>query len=125
TLSAILTSDALLRRLGPKLNPPVSAKELRNYIDFVQERSADFVELNFNGAHSAEDAVHNVNTWGEEIVNFTKELQSRETQGTRVYLQRESVEENINPTKAERTALRSQYSDGNPLVREKVAQIDW
>ncbi len=125
TLRAILTSEELYRRLAPKLKPAAAPREIENYLDYSQTRDSDCIELIAKGASSAEDAVHNVNTWADELLVFTQELQSRETKGTQVYLQRESIEESINAATAELTALRSKYSDENPLVREKVAQIDW
>lgn len=124
TLSVLLTSSALLNRMAPKLHPPIPVKELDQYIDFKPSKG-DTVELMFKGARSAEDAIYNVNLWGQELVAFTQELQSRETTGTRVYLERQTLEEQLGTAKSELTGLRAKYSDGNPLVREKLAQIQW
>lgn len=122
TLSTLLTSDALFQRMAPKMHPPVPAKDMYQYFEFNQTKG-DCVELINLGASSAENAVYNVNLWGQEVMTFTQELQSRETKGTRVYLQRQTAEEQINAVQSELTSLRSKYSDGNPLIREKLAQL--
>jgi len=124
TLSVLLTSSGLYQRMSPKLHPPIPAKELDKYLDFTPSKG-DTVELKFKGANSIEDAIYNVNLWGQEIVAFTQELQSRETVGTRVYLERQNLEEQLSTAKSELTGLRAKYSDGNPLIREKVAQLQW
>ncbi|MCI0539396.1 MAG: hypothetical protein L0Z50_29660 [Verrucomicrobiales bacterium] len=124
TLSVLLTSSALVTRMAPKFHPPIPVKQVEQYIDFRPSRG-DTVELTFKGAKSSEDAIYNVNLWGQELVAFTQELQSRETTGTRVYLERQTLEEQASTAKSELTGLRAKYSDGNPLVREKLAQIQW
>ena len=125
TLTAILTSDRLLQRVGPKIKPPMTARGFTSQSEFTQERGAEYVTLTFRGASTAEGAVDAVNTWGQEAVKFTEELQSHEVTGTRDYLQQQTLEENINIAKTELTTLRAQYADENPLVKEKISKIQW
>lgn len=124
TLSAILTSDTLFQRMGPKLHPPMSAKELSKLLSYEQVRGADHIKLIYKGAFSAESAVAVVNTWGQEAVRFTKQLEAREQKLSRLYLQMESHQVALDSLKMELEVLRPLYPDENPLIREKLIQIE-
>ncbi len=124
TLGEILTSQVLLQRVGPKLHPPMTAKKLfRNLEMKPGGRGGECLVLTFKGAPSDDAAVQGVNTWAKEALLFTKEMQSKESRDERLYLDRQKLQDAIHALRSEIASLRARYSDQNPLVRERLAQL--
>ncbi|MBV9463882.1 MAG: hypothetical protein JO317_06600, partial [Verrucomicrobiae bacterium] len=123
TLTAMLKDNQLLQRVGAQMNPPMSRKNLINHLVLDNDRAGNYAKLVYKGAPTAEAAVAAVNMWGQEAINYTKVQESHDTHETRVYLEKQGVQDAINAAKTELSRLRSQYSDQNPLVREKLSQI--
>ncbi len=123
TLTEILSSEPLLQRVGSKLHPPLTVKKLSKRLTMKPEGRGECLTLTFEGAPDGAAAVNGANTWAEEGLQFTKELQAQEAREARSYLDHEQLQNSINSGRTEIAQLRAQFSDQNPLVREKLEQL--
>lgn len=89
TLIGAALSDNVLARVAAKAQPSVPLSLLRLSVDAKEQRGTDFVALTISGYTSPEATVALANLWGQEIVAFSRELQTRESREVRIYLQQQ------------------------------------
>jgi uncharacterized protein involved in exopolysaccharide biosynthesis len=89
TLLGLASSTNVLSRVAARTNPPLSLGLLRRSIEVAEQRGTDYLYLTFSGYTSAQATVDVANIWAEEVVNYTREMQSRESREIRQYLQQE------------------------------------
>jgi uncharacterized protein involved in exopolysaccharide biosynthesis len=89
TLVGLAGSDNVLNRVVLKAEPRISLGLLRNSIEIRDVRGTDYVQLILSGYESATATVALANLWAQEIVEFTREMQSRESKEIRQYLQQQ------------------------------------
>ncbi len=87
TLIGTALSDNVLGRVATRAEPAVSLPLLRLSVEAKEQKGTDFVTLTVSGYTSREDTVALANLWGQEIVQFSRELQTRESREVRVYAQ--------------------------------------
>lgn len=89
TLVSSALSDNVLGRVSAQANPPISLGMLRLGVSAVELRGTDFLQLTARRSDSAQAASDLVNLWAREIVEFSRDLQSRESREVRAYLQQQ------------------------------------
>ena len=89
TLVASALSDNVLARVSAQANPPISLKLLRLTTTATEIRGTDFLQLSLKNTESAQAAADLVNLWAREIVEFSRDMQSRESREVRTYLQQQ------------------------------------
>jgi len=89
TLIGAALSDNVLAHVATKAQPAVPLSLLRLSVGAKEQRGTDFVELTISGYTSREATVALANLWGQEIVAFSRELQTRESREVRSYLQQQ------------------------------------
>lgn len=103
TLVASALSDNVLARVSAKSQPPISLGLLRLGATAAELRGTDFLQLTVRTTSSRKAAADLVNLWATEIVEFSRDLQSRESREVRTYLQQQ-----IETTDADLSALNQQ-----------------
>ncbi len=89
TLIGIALSETVLTRVVNKAHPAVSLALLRRSVEANEQKGTDFVMLTVSGYSSPADTVALANLWGQEIVEFSRELQVRESREVRTYVQKQ------------------------------------
>ncbi|GAB5558396.1 MAG: hypothetical protein SynsKO_00430 [Synoicihabitans sp.] len=89
TLIGLAGSANVLQRVSEQSNPPVSLGLLRRSAEVAEQRGTDYLYLTLSGYTSPEDTVKLANVWATEVVDYTREMQSRESREIRQYLQNE------------------------------------
>jgi uncharacterized protein involved in exopolysaccharide biosynthesis len=89
TLISAALSDNVLSRVAAKAVPRVSVGLLRLSLDAKEQRGTEFVLLTVSGYNNREATVNLANLWGQEVVEFSRELQTRESREIRTYLQQQ------------------------------------
>ncbi|MEZ5413300.1 MAG: hypothetical protein R3F03_03190 [Opitutaceae bacterium] len=89
TLLGLASSANVLTRVAERSQPQVSLGLLRRSIEVAEQRGTDYLYLTLSGYESAQATVDLANVWAEEVVNYTREMQSRESREIRQYLQQE------------------------------------
>lgn len=89
TLLGLAGSTNVLSRVAERADPPVSLSLLRRSTEVAEQRGTDYLFLTVSGYDSAEATVTLANIWSEEVVDYTREMQSRESREIRQYLQQE------------------------------------
>lgn len=89
TLIGLASSANVLARVAESSNPPISLGMLRQSTEVAEQRGTDYLYLTLSGYDSAEATVALANLWAEEVVTYTREMQSRESREIRQYLQQE------------------------------------
>lgn len=114
TLVGIATSDNVLRRVAEKAQPVVGLSLLRQSVEAKEQRGTDYVGLTLSGYATAEATVQLANLWAQEVVEFSRTMQSRESHEIRQYLQQQ-----LESTDAELTRINTamlEYSRAQGLV---------
>lgn len=111
TLVGTALSDNVLARVAGKSSPPVALGLLRLSVAAKELKNTDFVELTLSGYDSREDTVALANLWAQEIVQFSREMQTRESREVRVYVQQqiEQAEAEIRRLSVEMTDLAQKH----------------
>lgn len=89
TLVSSALSDNVLGRVSAQANPPISTGMIRLNSSAAELRNTDFLELTVRRTESAEAAADLVNLWAREIVEFSRDMQTRESREVRSYLQQQ------------------------------------
>lgn len=89
TLVASALSDNVLARVAAQAEPPISLGMLRLSVSAAEMRGTDFLQLTARRTDSREAAAALVNLWANEIVEFSRDLQTRESREVRTYLQQQ------------------------------------
>ena len=89
TLIGIAGSANVLSRVAERADPPIGLSELRRSIEVAEQRGTDYLYLTLSGYASAQATVDLANIWAEEVVAYTRDMQSRESREIRQYLQQE------------------------------------
>lgn len=89
TLLGLAGSTNVLSRVVERADPPISLSLLRRSTEVAEQRGTDYLFLTVSGYDSAEATVALANIWSEEVVDYTREMQSRESREIRQYLQQE------------------------------------
>jgi uncharacterized protein involved in exopolysaccharide biosynthesis len=89
TLVASALSDNVLARVSAKSEPALSLGMIRLGATAAELRGTDFLQLTIRHTHSRQAAADLVNLWAGEIVEFSRDLQSRESREVRSYLQQQ------------------------------------
>ena len=89
TLIGTALSDNVLGRVAAKAQPAVTLSLLRLSVEAKEQKGTDFVNLTLSGYSSRADTVALANLWGQEIVQFSRELQTRESREMRIYVQQQ------------------------------------
>ena len=89
TLVAAAVSDNVLSRVAAQADPAISLRVLRLNSTALEIRGTDFLELTIKDTRSAQAASDLANLWAREIVDFSRDLQSRESREVRGYLQQQ------------------------------------
>ena len=87
TLASAAESTNVLERVARKSNPPVSATDLKHAVTVKEDKLTDFITMTISDNHSAEATVALAKTWSEEIIDFTREIQSQESHEIRKVIQ--------------------------------------
>ena len=95
TLLSAAQSDNVLAHVAAKADPPVSLGLLRQNAIAREQRGTDFLQLVVSGYTSGEATVILTNLWGQELVEFTRQLQSRESREMRAYLEQQLTATNV------------------------------
>lgn len=97
TLVGIATSDNVLRQVAEKSRPRIPLGLLRLATEVREQRGTDYVNLTLSGYASAAATVELANLWAQEVVEFSRGMQSRESREIRQYLQQqlESTDEEL------------------------------
>jgi uncharacterized protein involved in exopolysaccharide biosynthesis len=89
TLIGLASSGNVLARVAERSDPPISLGMLRQSTQVAEQRGTDYLYLTISGYTSAQNTVDLANLWSEEVVTYTREMQSRESREIRQYLQQE------------------------------------
>lgn len=89
TLLGLAGSNNVLSRVAERADPPVSLSLLRRSTAVAEQRGTDYLFLTVSGYDSAAATVTLANLWSEEVVDYTRDMQSRESREIRQYLQQE------------------------------------
>ena len=89
TLVGLAASPNVLNRVAQRAEPPISLGMLRQSTEVAEQRGTDYLYLTVSGYDSVEATVQLANIWAEEVVTYTREMQSRESREIRQYLQQE------------------------------------
>jgi len=140
TLVASALSDNVLGRVAAQAQPSISLGMLRLNSTAVELRGTDFLQLTVRNTVSAQATSDLVNLWAKEIVEFSRDIQSRESREVRTYLQQQlettdadlnrvnqdildySRRENIIDAERQTDALLRQLSDLD--LRYETARVD-
>ena len=76
TIASVLKSPELFREIGARMDPPVTASDLNDFIDITPERDSDTVNITAVG-ETPKEAVDLVNLYASQAVRFTQHLQAR------------------------------------------------
>lgn len=87
TLIAAADSPEALRRVGERINPPMGIGELRGAFTLTEEKKTDLLTLEVSTTRGPGEAVELANIWGEELVRYTRDMQSSESREIRKYVQ--------------------------------------
>lgn len=87
TLASAASSPNVLERVSRKSNPTVSPEQLKLVTNVKEDKVTDFVTLTIAGNLSAENTVDLAKIWSDEIINFTREIQSQESREIRKVIQ--------------------------------------
>ena len=87
TLASAASSSNVLERVARRSNPPVSAESLKYATSVKEDKLTDFLTLTISGSHSREATVALANIWSEEIISFTRQIQSEESREIRKVIQ--------------------------------------
>lgn len=117
TLIGTALSDNVLGRVAAKAQPAVSLPLLRISVEAKEQKGTDFVVLTVSGYSSRADTVALANLWAQEIVQFSRDLQTRESREVRIYVQQQ-----IEQTEAEIQRLNRELTDLSQ--REGVVDVD-
>lgn len=89
TLIGLATSDNVLRRVAEKSAPRIDLRLLRLSVTAKEQRGTDYVNLTISGYVDAIATVNLANLWAQEVVEFSREMQARESREMRQYLQQQ------------------------------------
>ena len=78
TLLATTYATEVLQRAGRRLDPPLTANEVKSNVEIEKQRRTDFFYLTAHSRASPQDALNLVQAWAREIMSFTQDLQKRE-----------------------------------------------
>jgi protein involved in polysaccharide export with SLBB domain/capsular polysaccharide biosynthesis protein len=78
TLFGLMRSPDVLRRVSAAAQPPITPDKLAGAVKVVPDRNPDFVSLAVSGKESKETLAGWANLYAEEVVKYTRELQSGE-----------------------------------------------
>ena len=106
TLIGAALSDNVLARVAAKSPDAVPLSLLRLSVEAKELRGTDFVLLTISGFTSRDATVTLANLWGQEIVEFSRELQVRESREVRTNLQQQ-----VDLTDAELTRVNREILD--------------
>lgn len=115
TLLGAAQSDNVLARVVAKAEPPVPLGVLRLNAVAREQRGTDFLQLNVSGYTSRDATVKLANLWGEEVVEFARQMQRRESLEMRGYL-----EQQLATTNSELTRLKNEIL----AVSQRIGLID-
>lgn len=89
TLVASALSDNVLSRVSAQSEPPISLGRLRLAATAAELRGTDFLQLTVKDTRSKKAASDLVNLWAREIVQFSQDMQTRESREVQTYLQQQ------------------------------------
>jgi hypothetical protein len=104
TLIGAAGSPDVLQRVAERTGH--SLGDLQGSIEVAAQKNTDFVFLTLSGFKSAKDTAGTANVWAEEVVRFTREMQSQESRGIRQFLQQQ-----VDATDAEQRKINDQILD--------------
>ena len=87
TLASAARSPGVLDRVAHRFGRGISADLLKTSILVKEDRVTDFVTLTLSGYQSAEATVELAKVWTDEVIRFTREMQSEESGAIRKVLQ--------------------------------------
>jgi uncharacterized protein involved in exopolysaccharide biosynthesis len=105
TLVSSALSDNVLGRVSAQADPPISLGMLRLSVTATELRGTDFLQLTARRTESAQAAADLVNLWASEIVEFSRDIQSRESREVRAYLQQQIESTDADLAKVNRQVL--------------------
>ncbi|SRR5579862_537804 len=79
TLASAATSLSVLQRVAERAKPAVGVGLLKISCKVAEEKKTDFLTLTLSAYTSAQATADLINIWAEEVVNFPKEMQARES----------------------------------------------
>lgn len=112
TLIGAALSDNVLARVATKSSDAVPLSLLRRSVEAKELRGTDFVLLTISGYTSREATVALANLWGQEIVEFSRELQVRESREVRTNLQQQVDQTDADLTRVNREILELSRREG-------------
>lgn len=78
TLLSTTYSTEVLNRTAARLDPPLSAGQVKSMVEIAKQRNTSLFYLTAHSRVSAEDAINTVTIWADEIIRFTNNLQREE-----------------------------------------------
>ncbi|MGB0744350.1 MAG: GumC family protein [Opitutales bacterium] len=97
TLLSTTYSTEVLNRTANRLEPKRSAGEVKSMVEIAKQRNTSLFYLTAHSRLSAEDAVHTVSIWAEEVIRFTNNLQKEEARQMEAFIseQLDSIEKQL------------------------------
>lgn len=86
TLLSTTYANRVLERAGARLQPPMSAGEVKGMVEINKQRNTALFYLTAHSRQSAEHAVAVVSAWADEVIAFTNELQKEEARLMKAFL---------------------------------------
>jgi capsular polysaccharide biosynthesis protein len=89
TLIAAAASYPVLQKVASKAQPPISVEQLKGAVEVLEEKKTDLIDLNLTGYVGKEATARLANLWATEAVEYTCEMQAKESREIRVYLEQQ------------------------------------
>ncbi len=110
TLISAVGSYSALKRVSDRSGIPVAT--LRSSFELKEERKTDLMLLTVWTSKGRKEAAELANIWGEEIVNYTRDLQANESRDVRAYLEEQTRNTDQQIAKLERDILQQIQRNG-------------
>ncbi|MEM6821347.1 MAG: hypothetical protein AAF558_05340 [Verrucomicrobiota bacterium] len=118
TLISAASSYSAIKRVSDRSKIPVGT--LRSSFEFKEERKTDLMGLTVWTTRGQEAAASLANYWAEEIVNYTRELQAKESRSIRVYLEEQIRGMDLQVAQIERKILEQIERNGTVNPEKEI-----
>ncbi|MDX6765640.1 MAG: hypothetical protein SFU85_02505 [Candidatus Methylacidiphilales bacterium] len=118
-ISAAFSYDAL-QRVAARANPPRTVAQIRNAFSLTEEKKTDLLILEVWGTDSPEDTTALANTWAEELVAYTRDLQAAESHDIRTYLQKQIESMDAETTRLDREMVELVQREGMVDAQKEI-----
>jgi hypothetical protein len=92
TLLAVTYASEVMNAVGSALDPVRSGNTVKSMVEISKQRGTDFFYITAHSRITPEDAIRTVQLWADEIVEFTRTLQRRESEDMHQFLTTQGLE---------------------------------